>query len=135
MLKIGGIKQNKSTPLKTAFSAQSDGEEEEEEDVLSRKNNKKPIAKTRVNAAPLSRVARDTIQAARQQDASVFEYDAVFDSMKAGQREIEEQRKLESKERKVEASSVYNQHSSYRGTATLCRGITKDGGAKKARPR
>jgi coiled-coil domain-containing protein 55 len=100
MLSIGGLKKPKSTTLKNAFR---DEDVSDEEDVMSKKaaaaaSKAKPTPLIRANA-PLSRVARDQLKAAQEVDASVFEYDEVFDQMKAGQKAAEEQRKAESQHR------------------------------------
>ena len=92
MLSISGLKKPKSTALKTAFTQ----EDSDEEDVLSKKA--KPSSLIKANA-PLSRVARDQLKAAQEVDASVFEYDEVFDQMKSGQKAAEAKRKAEAQER------------------------------------
>jgi coiled-coil domain-containing protein 55 len=99
MLSIGGLKKSKAPARPTAFREE---EEDDEMDVMSQKaaaaRKPQPLPQTRLNA-PISRVARDQLKAAQEVDASVFEYDEVFDQMKAGQKAAEAKRKADSQQR------------------------------------
>lgn len=99
-------------PKRTLLHGDS-ADEEEEPDFSSKlasqsKNansnangSRKPIAATFVNKTPtLSRAQRDRIAQAQQVDSSVYEYDEVFDAMKAGQRKAEAARQEDAKARK-----------------------------------
>jgi len=80
-----------------AFGTGSD-EEVEQPTASTSKLSKKPAVQ--VNA-PLSRAEKQRVKEAEQLDATVYEYDEVYDNMKAGERQVEEDRKKEAQERKV----------------------------------
>lgn len=54
-----------------------------------------------LNQPKISRAARKLQEDAQKVDASVFDYDAVFDGMKEAQRAVERRREEEAQERKV----------------------------------
>ena len=108
MLSIGGLKKptikkglGAAGPAKkavkpSAFAAGSD----EEDNNLPIASGSKAKPAVQVNA-PLSRAEKQRVKEAEALDATVYEYDEVYDNMKAGERQVELDRKKESQERKV----------------------------------
>lgn len=114
MLSIGGFKKptlkkglaasKPAVKKAAAFSTGSD----DDEDVLhaAPKASTSKLNKPAVQVnAPLSRAEKQRVKEAESLDATVYEYDEVYDNMKAGEKQVEEERKKEAQERKVRSDA------------------------------
>lgn len=94
---------------KSAFGSNDSDDEQDSDDVLSKKQQQgsskgkssKPTGPPVKPQATLSRAQKAQLAAAESQDASVFAYDEVFDSMKSAQQAARDSVKQEDKDRKV----------------------------------
>lgn len=99
-----------STPKPKPALSLGDDDDEEDKDTFAVPSSSK-ASKAKAAAAPLpvnlpiSRLAKRKQEEAQKVDASVYEYDEVYDKMKEGARLASEKRKQEAKEDSVSSSS------------------------------
>lgn len=90
-----------SGPGRSAFGAGADDDDDEPLQLPAHLDTAKAKNRPGVSTATLSKAKRAQQQAEVELDKSVYEYDEVYDNMKAAQQSVQEARKQESTDRKV----------------------------------
>lgn len=108
---IGGTKpiaSGSSSTSRSFFDDQEDGDFSNPSTSATPQKEKKKVAITSISgAAPLSRSAKARTEDALSVDASIFDYDGVYDSMKVGERQAAQQREEEKKKRDPKYISAF----------------------------
>ncbi|GAA5971140.1 hypothetical protein JCM8115_003072 [Rhodotorula mucilaginosa] len=90
----------RAVPGKSAFGAGADDDDDEPLQLPAHLDTAKAKNRPGVSTATLSKAKRAQQQAEVELDKSVYEYDEVYDNMKAAQQSVQEARKQESTDRK-----------------------------------
>lgn len=91
----------RAVPGKSAFGAGADDDDDEPLQLPAHLDTAKAKSRPGVSTATLSKAKKAKQQAEVELDKSVYEYDEVYDNMKAAQQSVQEARKQESTDRKV----------------------------------